>query len=183
MRLSVRVFDIIKGIGSEVVKEQCGHSLAGKYPTNLKQHLKKEHSKEYSEVLKKEDEKEKKKLSQSQIPNIPGSFKKKAGGQLTLEQTLRQKKQYSKESPRYMEIKKLAVFVGSTNVPNSIVTSPEFCDLLTTADPCYSVPGRTAISKEIDKILIDMKAKIGTQLHEAASPLTYGARRVCQHRI
>ena len=83
-------------------------------------------------------------------------------GKLTLEQTLRQ---YSKESPRYMEItKKLAVFVGSTNVPNSIVTSPEFCDILTTADPCYSVPGRTAISKEI---LIDMKAKIGTHLHEA----------------
>ena len=123
------------------MKEQCGHSLAGKYPINLKQHLKKEHSKEYSEVLKKEDEKEKKRLSQSQIPSIPGSFKKKMGGQLTLEQTLRQKKQYSKESPRYMEItKKLAVFVGSTNVPNSIVTSPEFCDL-TTADPCYSVSG------------------------------------------
>ena len=57
--------------------------------------------------------------------------------------------------------------MGSTNVPNSIVRSPEFCDLLTTADPCYSVPGRTATSKEIDRLLIDMKAKIATSLEDA----------------
>ena len=125
----------------EAVEEKCGHSLAGKYPTNLKQHSKKEHPREYTEVslLKKEEEKEKKRLSVT--PNIPGSFKSK-GGQLTLEQTLRQKKRYATGSPRYLEItRKLAIFVGSTNVPNSIVRSPEFCDLLTTADPCYSVPG------------------------------------------
>ena len=57
--------------------------------------------------------------------------------------------------------------MGSTNVPNSIVRSLEFCDLLTTADPCYSVPGRTATSKEIDRLLIDMKAKIATSLEDA----------------
>ena len=72
-----------------------------------------------------------------------------------------------------MEItRKLAIFVGSTNVPNSIVTSPEFCDLLTTADPCYSVLGRAAISNEIDKILIDMKARIATHLHVARVSIT-----------
>ena len=156
-----------KGSGSE---EVCGHSLAGKYPTNLKQHLKKEHLNEYTEVLRKEECKEREKKKLEELSNVAGSFKSKGGhsGQLTLEQTLQQKKQYPKDSKRYMEItRKLAIFVGSTNVPNSIVTSPEFCDLLTTADPCYSVPGRAAISNEIDKILIDMKARIATHLHAA----------------
>lgn len=29
----------------------CGHSIAGKFPTNLKQHLKKAHPRQYSELL------------------------------------------------------------------------------------------------------------------------------------
>lgn len=36
--------------------EICGHSLAGKYPTNLKLHLKKVHPEEYKEVERKEGE-------------------------------------------------------------------------------------------------------------------------------
>jgi len=83
----------------------CGHSVTGKYPTNLKLQLKKEHKKEYDEVLKKEKQKEinKKRLSQS---NIQGSFKSR-NGQLTLEHSPQQKhRQYTKGSPRYMEVTK-----------------------------------------------------------------------------
>jgi hypothetical protein len=65
--------DVQKETGSDAVEEKCGHSLDGKYPTNLKQHLKKEHPRLYTEFLAKEEEREKKKLSVS--PNIPGSFK------------------------------------------------------------------------------------------------------------
>ena len=66
-----------------------------------------------------------------------------------------------------MITRKLAIFVGSTNVPNSLVTKPEFCDLLTTADPHYIAPGRTALSGEINKVLFDLKANIGLYLHDA----------------
>ena len=75
-----------KGSGSE---EVYGYSLAGKYPTNLKQHLKKEHLNEYTEVLRKEECKEREKQLE-ELSNAAGSFKSKGGhsGQLTLEQTL-----------------------------------------------------------------------------------------------
>ncbi len=36
--------------------ESCGHSITGKYPTNLKQHLKKVHPEEYKEIETKEVE-------------------------------------------------------------------------------------------------------------------------------
>lgn len=86
-------------------------------------------------------------------------------GQMTLEQSLKSQKSYPKKRERYKAItNKLAIFVGSINVPNSLATKPEFCDLLTTADPRYIVPGRMALSREIDKVLIDMKANIGSYL-------------------
>ena len=89
-------------------------------------------------------------------------------GQMMLEQSLKSQKSYHKESERYKAItRKLAIFVGSTNVPNSLVTKPEFCDLLTTADPRYIVPGRMALSCEINKVLVDLKANIGLYLHDA----------------
>ena len=47
--------------------------------------------------------------------------------------------------------------------------SSEFCDLLTTVDPCYMyiISCRAALSKEIIKVVIDMKVKIGSCLKEA----------------
>lgn len=50
---------------------------------------------------------------------------------------------------------------------NSLVTKPEFFDLLTTADPRYIVPGRMARSREINKVLVDLKANIGSYLQDA----------------
>ena len=77
-------------------------------------------------------------------------------------------KHYDKESQRQIEItKKLAIFVGISNVPYRIVESLEFRDLLTTLDSRYSVPGSTLIVKEVQKILIELKAKISFFLAEA----------------
>ena len=84
--------------------------------------------------------------------------------QLTLADTLRSKAVYNKESDRHRVIcKKLAIFTGSTNVLNSIhvVENLEFKDLLHTTDSHFVVPGRSMIGKEIDKVLIELKAKIG----------------------
>ena len=49
------------GKGGSDVEEKCGHHVAGQFPTNLKQHLKKSHAKEYKE-MKEEVENEKRKL-------------------------------------------------------------------------------------------------------------------------
>ena len=54
---------------------------------------------------------------------------------------------YSKEESQYKVItKNLAVFVGAGNISNSMVTNEDFRKLLQSLDPCYSVPGKVAIS-------------------------------------
>lgn len=42
---------------------------------------------------------------------------------------------------------------------NRIVESPEFHDLLTTLDRHFVAPGRASISKELDKVMGDLKVK------------------------
>ena len=48
-----------------------------------------------------------------------------------------------------------------------LLDNVEFCDFLTTLDSCYTVPGKTLIAKEVQKFLIELKAKIGSFLAEA----------------
>lgn len=69
----------------------------------------------------KEAENEKRKLEKR--ASAPGSFMHDNAatlrGQMTLEQSSNSQKSYHKESERYKAItRKLAIFVGSTNVPN-----------------------------------------------------------------
>lgn len=111
------------------------------------------------------EEKEKKEEKKESIQKAKSL---KVSHQLTLADTLQSKAAYSKESQRYREIcKKLAIFVGITNVPNSIVENLEFKDLLHTMDNCFVVPGRSVVGKELNKVLIELKAKIGSFLLEA----------------
>ena len=42
----------------------CGHEVPGKFPTNLKQHLKKAHPGPYAEMIKKETQEEEEKAKQ-----------------------------------------------------------------------------------------------------------------------
>ena len=78
-------------------------------------------------------------------------------------------KQYRKESEKYQSItRKLAIFVGSNNVANSIVESAEFKELVHTLDSRYKVPGRKVLNQEMEKVLIEIKAKASTFIQEAA---------------
>ena len=87
---------------------------------------------------------------------------------MMLEQSLKSQKLYHKESERYkVIIRKLAIFVRSVNAPNSLVTKPEYCDPLTTANPRYIVPGRTTLSRETNEVLVDCKANISPYLQDA----------------
>lgn len=63
--------------------------------------------------------------------------------------------------------RRLAIFVGSSNVPNSLVENREFQSLLEALDPRYPIPGRTLLGREIEKVLFDMKANIRRVLSAA----------------
>ena len=131
----------------------CGHALSGKFATNLKQHLKKAHPPLYLAVLAKEEVMAKERMKK------PKKITGPSRSQLTIGETLQRK--YDVTSNRCQLLtQKLAVFIGSTCVPNSLVESSEFRSLLEALDPRYPVPGRTRIEKEIDKVLVDMRSKI-----------------------
>jgi len=89
----------------------------------------------------------------------------KVSRQLTLAESLKSGTYYTQGSLQYQAIsRKLAINIGCTNVPSSIVENIEFCDFVHTLDWRYSLPGRACIGKELQKVLIELKAKIGRLL-------------------
>ena len=71
--------------------------------------------------------------------------------QMTLSETLQCHQKYDNKSQRYQLItRKLAVYVGSTSAPISLVENEEFRSFMITLDPRYPVPSRTLIGREID---------------------------------
>ena len=87
---------------------------------------------------------------------------------------------YTKDSVRYKLItRKLAIFVGSSNVANRIVNNLEFRDLLSAMDDRYLVPGRNSIQRELDQVMIELKAKISAYIESANAvlPAIFGLKR------
>ena len=75
---------------------------------------------------------------------------------------------YTKDSTKYKQLtKKLAVFVGCSNVATLLVENQEFRELLHELDPCYIVPGRAAIRAELSRVLAQVKTKISQVLKKA----------------
>ena len=140
-------------------KEVCGAAVTGKYPTNLKQHLRKDHPAQYQEALHKEEAEKAKEESAKH---------RSVGKQITVIESFKGKSQYDKSSQRYLHItKQLAIFIGSTNVPNSIVEDAEFRSLIKVLDSRYPMPSRTLIGKELDKVLATLKGNVAGFLSEA----------------
>ena len=73
-------------------REICGTAVVGNYPSNLKQHLRKNHHALYEEALAKEQEIEQKKKE--------GATKPMRAKQLTLAESFREKSSYDKQSER-----------------------------------------------------------------------------------
>ena len=161
------VCQVIKSNSSAdaALDQVCGHCIAGKYPSNLKQHLRKHHPQQYSEVLKLE-EAAKKAKEEAESKKCARSLK--TAKQLTLTQSLSTGTTYKKDSEQHKLLtRKLAVFVGSSNVANRIVESLEFRDLLHCLDHRYQVPGRAAVKKELLQVMIELKAKVSSYIQEA----------------
>ena len=117
----------------------CGTEFSGKFPTNKKAHLKKNHPSAFQELLAKEGEKE---LAKKRVAAATAVL------QSTIAETFVKSKPYERGSLKNVKItRKLAVFVGAGHVANRIVECEEFRDLLAELDPRYVVPGRTALIK------------------------------------
>ena len=132
----------------------CGARVKGKNPTNLKQHLKC-HKDEYRKVTEEEAKK-----VQSKETSIAKSKSKQA--EIT---SMLKVQPLPKDSMRYKAItRKLALFIGTANVPYSLVENLEFRDLLLELHPCYLPHGRGPIKQKIASILEVMKNNIQEKL-------------------
>uniref|UniRef100_A0A1X7VJY0 BED-type domain-containing protein n=1 Tax=Amphimedon queenslandica TaxID=400682 RepID=A0A1X7VJY0_AMPQE len=136
----------------------CGKKLKGFYPTNLKKHLKQSHPNEYRQFEQNERERmsedvEKQKRDQSTSSHI------------SLSEFAVRQKPYDKESQRNKLITtKLAIFVGATNIPLSIVECQEFRDLMYEMDKRYSEPQQKKIGNEVEKVYVGLKERIRSTL-------------------
>ena len=163
---SVCQVELASGAGSDATRK-CGTKIAGKFPTNMKAHIKGSHPVAYEEMLKKEAEKLKEKETKRKLASPPSHVGGLACGQRTLLDTIQHARPYDKESPRYIGItRKLATFVAAGNVANRVVECEEFRELFAQLDPRYPMPSRAALDREMEALLIDMKGKVAAKLQD-----------------
>ena len=137
----------------------CGKELNGVFASNMKKHLKMHHKEAYQMCEKEENDRKKE----------GSSIKRKettlVSQQMTLKQALKQNL-YPKDSKKQLAItKKLAIFVGATNTPLSMIDSPEFHDFLAEINGQYNIPGRKKLGDEIEKVYAELKHTISDVLH------------------
>ena len=142
-----------------------GRVLQEKKTTNLKQHFRAAHPHVMDNILQKEEDIKKVKAERDKKKSEESL---KHYQQSTLKESFTRQTVYSKDSKRYKLItRKLAIFVGSSTVANRLVENLEFKDLVRALDPRYPVPGRGSINRELDQVLIELKAKISVHLQSA----------------
>ena len=77
----------------------CGHAIAGKFPTSMKNHLKRSHPKEYQLILSKEES-----LTKEKAMKKPKELQRKQSGQMTFQ------RKYDTQSSKYqMKTCRLAI--------------------------------------------------------------------------
>ena len=131
-------------------------SVAKMLASNLKKHLKNHNPNQFKELENAESESKMRKRSHAFT------------SQTTLHQQIQTTQYYSKDSKRQEAItKKLAVFIGATNVPLSLVDREEFRALLSDMDKRYCAPHREKLGQEIDKVYSKLKANISLVLEIA----------------
>ena len=131
----------------------------------MKQHLCTAHNPQYQEVLASEREEQKKKTQSSS--KVKGKLSASAK-QLTVAESFKGKPTYPTTSECYLTIsRQLAIFIGGTNVPNSIVENEAFKSFVKSLDSRYPVPGRALINKELDKVVIILKQNMQVLMSQA----------------
>ena len=139
----------------------CGKELNGVFASNMKKHLKMHHKEAYQSWEQEENDRKKGESSMKRKDSVL------VAQQMTLEQVLK-KNSYPKDSKKQLAItKKLAIFVGATNTPLSMIDSPEFHDFLAEINGQFNIPGRKKLGDEIEKVYAELKHSISDVLHQA----------------
>ena len=100
--------------------------------------MKKEHTSEYQEVVEMEENAKKTAHEKAKVKAAKAMGPCK---QLTMSEAFDRNQVYDRSSERCRRItKKLAIFVGSTNSPNSIVENTEFRQFVATLDTRFPMP-------------------------------------------
>lgn len=146
--------------------QSCGIHVSGKFTTNLKRHLEKKHKDEF-QIVEQAELQHKSKREKHRSESVSAKRKKDAK-QGSLDDLLK-RNAYGKDSKKYKTItRKLAICVATTNLPNSITDNEEFREFVEELNPLYtSMPKRTALDTEINKIHVEMQQKIKTLLSTA----------------
>lgn len=146
-------------ISLEGEEKLCGKEFKEKYPTNMKKHLKSSHPQHYN-VLETEEVAKKSNHSATE------------SSQTVLKQSKLldciQSKKYDPESRKHVALtRRLALFVGATNVPLRLVDNEEFRELLAEFDPRYQIPRRQKLSKEIENLFHKLRNKLSISMQAA----------------
>ena len=149
-------------IEKEGKKDRCGKELNGTFTSNMKKHLKLCHKEAYMKFEQEENERQKtQEVRRRKDRTLVSS------SQMTIKEAIKQSL-YPKDSKKQSAItNKLAIFIGATNVPLSLVDCPEFRDLLKELDKQYDIPGRKKLGKDIDLLYTKLKQNISLSLENA----------------
>uniref|UniRef100_A0A1X7UUK8 BED-type domain-containing protein n=1 Tax=Amphimedon queenslandica TaxID=400682 RepID=A0A1X7UUK8_AMPQE len=145
----------------------CGLSFKWKFLTNLKGHLKSKHPEQFKDLeeneLQKNENKENKRQKSSKAVS-----KTYTTSQRSLEDTIEGGRKYSVSSERHKAItRQMAIFMGSNNVPLSLVENDEFKRLVSILDSRYEVPGRTKMGKDVSCVMSKLKEILFSLLEKA----------------
>ena len=128
----------------------CGKELKGAFATNTKKDMKQQHQEAYQAYLEKEAT-----HVETEVRTTTDSMR-----QTSILNAIKPAL-YPKDSNKQQEITKmLAIFVGATNVPSSLIECPEFHDLLKELDKHYDIPGRKRLGKNIEAVYNNLKRSI-----------------------
>ena len=125
-------------------------SVEPKYKWKVNKQSVKPFEKHHPDILKELEKMEKEKNEKAHQKQQHHLYKRsETERQLSLTECVG-KKMYDVKSEKYKITKKLAIFIGSTSVPYSIVESQEFKDLVHELDMSYKVPSQSALSKQLN---------------------------------
>ena len=149
-------------VQKEGKKDICGKTLNGTFTSNMKKHLKVCHKEAYKKFEQEENERQKKSNGVRRLNSTLAS-----SSQMTIKDFLKPTL-YPKDSKKQLAItKKLAIFIGATNVPLSLVDCPEFRDLMKEMDKQYDIPGRKKLGKDVESLYIKLKQNVSLSLGNA----------------
>ena len=147
----------------------------GKNPGSLKSHLKTCNPQVYDMIIREDEENNRRKAEKKMLKALKDSDekrKRKKGqskkSQLAILPAIPSMVKYAKDDPRQKLLDNMvAIYVGATNAPYSVVKNEHFKAMLQAFDARYRVPGSTHLLRVIDGVILEMKRGIQSALFNA----------------